>query len=334
MKVLITGGAGYIGSTICCALEDKGHTPVILDSLVMGRLEYTRNRIFYKGDICDNNLLDQIFEDHKDIECVIHCAALIVVPDSMKDPYEYYKENVNKSIGLFKKLEELGCKKIVFSSSASVYDDVDDFEVKEDSPLNPRSPYARSKYMIEMVLEDYCRAYGIKGISLRYFNVIGAEPQMRTGGYLKSPSHVLAKLLNVANGIEDVFKVTGVNWPTRDGSGLRDYIHVWDLAQAHVCALEEMDQVFSNKNDNTYMPINLGTGKGVTVREMLAAFERVHGPINQRDTEPRPGDIPGAFANVDRAKDLIKWTSHLSIEQGIQHALDWDKIRESKIEIL
>ena len=177
MKYLITGGAGYIGSTICSALEDEGHTPIILDSLITGRIEFTRGRIFYQADIADSSAVEKIFREHPDIQAVVHCAALIVVPESMAKPYEYYRENVAKSLELFRTLRDLGCKRIVFSSSAALYDVVPGFMVTEDSPLKPISPYARTKLMMEMILKDFCAAYGMRGIALRYFNPIGADPQ-------------------------------------------------------------------------------------------------------------------------------------------------------------
>lgn len=332
MKFLITGGAGYIGSTVASALEDAGHTPVILDSLVTGRMEFTKGRIFYQGDIADRNVIEKIFSDHPDIYAVLHCAALIVVPESVTKPYEYYRENVSKSNEMFHILNELGCKRIVFSSSAAIYDKVEQFMVTEEAPLAPSSPYARTKFIMEMVLKDTCRAYGIKGIALRYFNPIGADPKYRTGIHIKEPSHVLGKLVDTALGKQEYFTITGTNWPTRDGSGIRDYIHVWDLASAHLQALTNFDLAFEragNPEDN-YLVINLGSGKGVTVFELVEAFERVYGQkINKRTAEPRPGDIAGAYANADKAKKLLGWEAKLSIDEGIRSALEWGKIRES-----
>ena len=332
MKFLITGGAGYIGSTVASALEDAGHTPVILDSLVTGRMEFTKGRIFYQGDIADRNVIEKIFSDHPDIYAVLHCAALIVVPESVTKPYEYYRENVSKSNEMFHILNELGCKRIVFSSSAAIYDKVDQFMVTEEAPLAPSSPYARTKFIMEMVLKDTCRAYGMKGIALRYFNPIGADPKYRTGIHIKEPSHVLGKLVDTALGKQEYFTITGTNWPTRDGSGIRDYIHVWDLASAHLQALTNFDRAFEragNPEDN-YLVINLGSGKGVTVFELVEAFERVYGQkINKRTAEPRPGDIAGAYANADKAKKLLGWEAKLSIDEGIRSALEWGKIRES-----
>ncbi|PKO12287.1 MAG: UDP-glucose 4-epimerase GalE [Chloroflexi bacterium HGW-Chloroflexi-10] len=330
MKFLITGGAGYIGSTVASALEDAGHTPIILDSLVTGRLEFTRGRIFYQADIADRQALEAIFHDHPDIEAVLHCAARIVVPESVEQPYLYYHENVAKSLDLFKNLHELGCNKIVFSSSASIYDNVPGFMVVEDSPLNPSSPYARTKYMMEMVLQDMCNAYGMQGIALRYFNPIGADPKMRTGIHVKEPSHVLGKLVDTAMGKIAEFSITGYEYGTRDGTGIRDYIHIWDLAQAHVKALTDFDGVFKRAGspEDGYLVINLGTGFGVTVRELVTAFEKVYGQtINKRDMPPRPGDVAGACANADTAWRLLGWKAEHSIEEGIRDALKWGELR-------
>lgn len=332
MKVLVTGGAGYIGSTVCSALIDKGHTPIILDSLVTGREEFTRGRIFYKGDIADSKLLNKIFEDHPEIKYVVHCAALIIVPESVEHPFEYYKENVTKSLELFSNLNSLGCKNIIFSSSASIYDDVEDFMVTEESPLNPRSPYARTKYMMETILRDFCTAYGMKGIALRYFNPIGADPKMRSGVHIQFPSHVLGKLVDAALGINSTFYITGVHYATRDGSGIRDYIHVWDLAEAHVKAIEGFEDAFNKAGNPEYLVINLGSGKGVTVKELVNAFEKVYDKkINKREVEARPGDIPGAYANADKALYLLNWKAEKNIEDGIADALKWAEIRETII---
>ena len=331
MKVLITGGAGYIGSTICSALADVGHTPIILDSLVTGQEVFTRGHIFYKGDIADRALVSRLFADHPDIFATIHCAALIVVPESVAEPYAYYTENVVKSMGFFYQLAEMGYPRVVFSSSAAIYDVVPGFMVTEESPLNPSSPYARTKYMMEMVLKDFTHAYGLKGIALRYFNPIGADPQMRTGLHIKEPSHILGRLVAVAQGEAPEFHITGTEWPTRDGTGIRDYIHVWDLALAHIRAVEKFDRVIAAEADpeTPYAVINLGTGQGVTVREMVAAFEQVYGQeIPKREMPPRPGDVAGSYANADKAKALLGWTAEKPIEAGIADALTWGELRD------
>jgi len=331
MKYLITGGAGYIGSTICSALEDAGHTPIILDSLITGREEFTRGRIFYKGDIADEKVVTQLLRDHPDIEATVHCAALIVVPDSVSSPYEYYQDNVSKSIEFFHYLHQMGYRRVVFSSSAALYDVVPGFMVTEEAPLKPNSPYSRTKLMMEMVLRDYCVAYGMKGIALRYFNPIGADPRLRSGIHVQHPTHVLGKLVDTARGRQPEFQITGTHYPTRDGTGIRDYIHVWDLARAHVNAVTDFDKVFEragNPRDN-YLVINLGTGRGVTVRELVTAFEKVYGQtINKRETGPRPGDVAGSYTNADKAYRLLHWKAELSIEQGIADALKWGEMRE------
>jgi UDP-glucose 4-epimerase len=331
MKFLITGGAGYIGSTISSALLDAGHTPVILDSLVTGRIEFTNGRIFYQGDVADATLLKKIFQEHPDIQATVHCAALIVVPDSVSKPYEYYRENVVNSLDLFRNLNKLGCNRVVFSSSASIYGTTPDFIVTEDSSLSQTSPYARTKFMMEMVLRDFCSAYQMRGIALRYFNLIGADPKMRTGLQNLHPTHILGKLVQVALGELPYFEITGTDYPTRDGTGLRDYIHVWDLAQAHVKAVTDFDNIFVKAGNpaDGYLAINLGTGRGVTVREMVVAFEKVYGKtITKKETGHRPGDIAGAYASADKAARLMGWKTELSLEQGIQHALEWGKRRK------
>lgn len=332
MEVLVTGGAGYIGSTICSALRDQGHTPIILDSLVTGREEFTKGHIFYKGDIGDRDAVKQVFLEHPNITATIHCAALIVVPESVEKPYDYYRENVVKSMQFFYQLGELGYPRVVFSSSAAIYDVVPGFMVTEDSPLKPNSPYSRTKYMMEMVLQDFSQAYGLKGIALRYFNPIGADPQMRSGMHIKEPSHILGRLVAVALGEEPVFNITGTDWPTRDGTGIRDYIHVWDLALAHIKAVEQFDDVIEADTSSgiPYSVINLGTGRGVTVREMVDAFEGAIGQkINKVEKPPRPGDVAGAYANADKARNLLGWEAGFPIEKGIEDALKWGEMRES-----
>ncbi|MCD6576613.1 MAG: UDP-glucose 4-epimerase GalE [Anaerolineaceae bacterium] len=332
MKILVTGGAGYIGSTICSALIDAGHTPVILDSLITGRIEFTKDRIFYKGDIADSALVNRIFTEHPNIFATIHCAALIIVPESTVKPFEYYHENVGKSLELFHTLDKAGCKRLVISSSASIYDVVPGFMVTESAPLKPSSPYARTKYIMEMILRDYCAAYSMHGIALRYFNPIGADPEMRTGLQIANPSHAIGQLVDVQLGKLPQFTITGTDYDTRDGTGIRDYIHVWDLAQAHVRAVENFDTAFKNAGnpEDNYLVINLGTGRGVTVRELVTAFEAVVGKkINKADGPRRPGDTAGSFCNADTAKILLGWEAKLSIEDGISDALKWGAKRDS-----
>jgi len=331
MKVLITGGAGYIGSTICSVLIDSGHTPIILDSFVTGRREFVKDRIYFEGDIADHSLLVKILKDHPDIECCIHCAARIIIPESVENPNLYYTENVVKSIALFNSLNLLGINKIIFSSTAALYKTIESFMVTEESDLSPLSPYGKTKLCMEMVLEDFCNANYFHGISLRYFNPIGADIKMRTGPFIPDPSHLLGKLVNTALGINPVFYITGTDWPTRDGSAIRDYIHVWDLARAHVLAVEKFDNAFKGDEDK-YCTINLGSGTGVTVNEFVEAFINVNGKdIVVENAKRRPGDVAGAYTNCDKANELLGWATEYTIEDGIRDALHWADKKRIKV---
>jgi UDP-glucose 4-epimerase len=327
MKVLVTGGAGYIGSTTAKALEQAGHTPVILDSLLSGPLAFVKDRIFYEGDIADRTLLRRIVAEHPDLDATIHMAARIVVPESVEKPYEYYRDNVAKSLELFDELVALGRPRVLFSSSASLYATTEDFEVTEEDPLDPPSPYARTKRMMEQVLQDMAVATSLRAVVLRYFNPIGSDPDLESGIYAKEPSHVLGQLVMAARGQKGSFTITGTEHPTRDGTGIRDYIHVWDLARAHVRAVEQFDEVLATVDAPSTI-INIGTGAGVTVREMVASFERVFGrevPITE--APPRPGDAVGAFANVDKSARLLGWRTELSLDEAIASALAWGEKR-------
>ena len=331
MKVLVTGGAGYIGSTTAKALEVAGHTPVILDNLLTGPLAFVRDRVFYEGDIADRALLRRVFAEHPDIEATIHMAARIVVPESVEKPYEYYRDNVAKSLELFDELVALGKPRVLFSSSASLYALKPAFEVTEADALAPGSPYARTKRMMEEILQDMAVATDLRAIILRYFNPIGSDPDLESGIYAKEPSHVLGQLVMAARGLKDHFTITGVDHPTRDGTGIRDYIHVWDLAQAHVRAIELFDQVIDATGEPSAV-INIGTGEGVTVRELVASFERVFGSkVPVAEAPPRPGDAVGAFANVDRSRELLGWTAQLDLDEAIRSALAWG---EKRVQIL
>jgi UDP-glucose 4-epimerase len=199
--------------------------------------------------------------------------------------------------------------------------------VTEESPLDPQSPYARTKLVMEMVLRDMCAATSLRAIILRYFNPIGADPDFRSGIYDKLPSHVLGRLVAAARGEIDAFEITGTEHPTRDGTGIRDYIHVWDLAKAHVVAVEKFDDVLAAEAAPSSI-VNLGTGDGVTVRELLAAFERVYGTkVPTRELPPRPGDAVGAYANADKAARLLQWHTESSLDDAIASALEWGERR-------
>jgi UDP-glucose 4-epimerase len=323
MKILLTGGAGYIGSITATALEEYGHTPIILDSLLSGPRIFTRNRIFYEGDVADRQLIRQIVAEHPDIDCTIHMAARIVVPESVALPYEYYRDNVAKSLELFDELAELQKQRVIFSSSASVYAPAEDFEVFENSPLKPSSPYARTKQIMETILVDFAASGRLSALILRYFNPIGSDPYLRSGVHVRNPSHALGQIVMAAHGQCEAFMLTGVDYPTRDGTGLRDYIHVWDLALAHVRAVERFDEVLRQTGEPSSI-INVGTGTGVTVRELISAVERVLGQqVPVREVPRRVGDAIGAFANVDKARTILGWSTQHSLDDGIRSALEW-----------
>lgn len=327
MQILITGGAGYIGSTVASACEDAGHRVVILDDFSTGRREFIGERTLYEGDIADSALLDRIFTE-QDIDAVVHCAAKIVVPESVVEPLSYYENNVAKTLTLLEGLQRNGVHRFLFSSSASIYAPDDNFVVTEESPLSPGSPYARTKYMVEMVLEDFTHASDVRVLSLRYFNPIGTDPRMRSGQQLEHPTHVLAKLLE-AWSKHETFTITGVDWPTRDGSGIRDFIHVWDLAQAHVAALENFDKATA---EAPYSVFNIGTGNGVTVKELAAAFEEISGdPLNVAEGHSRPGDVAGVYTVSSKAADVLGWTAKLSETDAVRDAIAWLPVRKEML---
>ena len=327
MKVLITGGAGYIGSVTAKALESAGHTPIILDSLEIGPRVFVRHRIFYQGDIADRGLLRRIVDDHPDLGATIHMAARVVVPESVAEPYGYYDNNVARSLVLFDELTRLGKPRVLFSSSASLYAPTETFEVTEESPLAPQSPYARTKAMMESILIDLAAATELRTIILRYFNPIGSDPDLESGVYNREPTHVVPILARVALGQLPEFIITGTDYPTADGTGIRDYIHVWDLARAHVRAVEDFDRVLAEL-DATSTVINIGTGSGVTIGELVRTVVQVSGSsIPTRTAPPRPGDAVGAYAAVAKAGQVLGWKAELGLADGIASVLAWMRKR-------
>ena len=325
-EVLVAGGAGYIGSTIVSACLDAGITPVILDNLTTGRIEFTHGRLFFEGDINNKELINYIFRTHPRIHTAIHCAALISVPDSVHEPIQYYTNNVSKSIDFISSLVSNGCRRLIFSSSASVYAESNDQLLDEMSPIKPSSPYGRSKVMCEEIFKDISKSGALNVLSLRYFNPLGADPLMRTGLQILHPSSVLGRLIE-ARETGTPFQITGTDFSTRDGTGIRDYIHVWDVALAHVVAMRRFEEIFSN--DNSYEVINLGTGRGTTVLELIQAFNSVVGSdIPYIEAPRRPGDIAGGYVDGDKAQQLLGWSPTLSLSDAINDSLKWVNIRQ------
>jgi len=326
----VSGGAGYVGSCICQALIENNHTPIILDSLVSGKGYAAADQHFYQADIGNLEVLAQIFDEHPDIEALIHCAERALVVNSVFSPYEYYISNVSKSIELCNFIASAGCKKMIYCSTGAIYEDVAGFMVSEGSPIKPRSPFARSKYITEMVLEDFCAAYDTRCITLRYFNPIGIPSDMNPNPELNMDNIVTRIFTATSN--NKPFIINGTDWPTRDGTCIRDYIHVWDLAMAHVKALENFDRAFRISESTGYLPINIGSGTGSTVKEVITAFENVSGDKVSIDIgKRRPGDICGSYASINLAKDCIDWKAELSMEEAILDTLRWEDWKKRQL---
>lgn len=323
MKALITGGAGYIGSTIAACCGDNGITPVILDDYSKGLREFSHPYASYDGDIADVALVQQIMFEHPDIDAVIHCAAKTVVPESVSAPLDYYENNVAKPLTLLRELSGLGVRRFILSSTASMYEAGSDYMVDESATVAPQSPYSASKWMLERVLRDFAATRAMNAIVLRYFNPIGADLAMRSGLQDMNPTHALGKMIEAYRS-GGTFTVTGVEWPTHDGSGLRDYVHVWDLARAHVAALQNFDEVISSSETDGFDVINLGTGTGTTVFELVDAFGHATGkPLNIQTAPPRLGDVMGCATLTSKAERLLSWRAELSISDGVRGSLEW-----------
>ncbi|MDG4811013.1 UDP-glucose 4-epimerase GalE [Micromonospora sp. WMMD1120] len=322
MKVLIAGGAGFIGSTIASALIDAGHTPVVLDSLVTGRREFCRGRSFHLGDIADADAVDGLLTRHPDIEAVVHCAALIAVPDSVARPVDYYRANVSATLEFVDRLLAHGVHRLIFSSSAAIYQPEVDLGVDETSAMQATSPYAQTKVVVERMLADIAASSRLRVLSLRYFNPIGADPALRTGLQVAAPSHALGRLVQAYQaGVP--FSVNGLDWPTRDGSGLRDYVHVWDLADAHLRALSRFDDIITDAGA-AHTALNLGSGTGTTVLELVSAFNAVvDRPVLVREAPRRAGDTAGGYTRSRRAWEMLGWRAQRDLRTGIADSLAW-----------
>lgn len=317
MKVLVTGGAGYIGSHAVRELLDSGHQVVVLDDVSNGHEEAVDKRAaFVRGSTEDVDLLVQRMNLHG-IEAVMHFAANIEVGESVTDPYKYYENNFSNTIHLLEAMNICGVKKIVFSSTAAVYGDPERTPIEENAPRAPINPYGRSKMMTEMALEDGLRAYGIGYTVLRYFNVAGASPDSSIGEDHKPESHLIPRILTAAREGKAV-KIFGADYPTKDGTCIRDYVHVVDLARAHVMALEKMQEGVGTI-------YNLGSEKGFSVREVIAACEKVTGrKINVEETARRPGDPAVLVASSGKIRRELGWErKYPDMETIVAHAWNW-----------
>jgi UDP-glucose 4-epimerase len=325
MKILVTGGAGYIGSHTGLELLQAGHEVTVIDNLSNSKEESLRRvgelagkePAFHRIDLADSGELKALLSSGK-IEAVIHFAGLKAVGESVSRPLDYYRNNVAGTLVLLEAMAETGVKKIVFSSSATVYGDPASVPIREDFPLGPTNPYGRTKLMIEEILRDLGNAQpGWEITLLRYFNPVGAHPSGRIGEDPHGiPNNLLPFISQVAVGKRERLRVFGGDYPTRDGTGVRDFIHVVDLALGHLKALE-------NSRPGTAV-YNLGTGRGYSVLEMVAAFERAAGrKIPYEIVGRRPGDIAECYADPSRAKQELGWSAIRGIEEMCRDAWRW-----------
>lgn len=301
--VLVTGGAGYVGSHACLALAAAGYRPVIYDNLARGHRWAVQFGPFEEGDILDGRRLREVLERHRP-SAVLHFAALTYVGESMTDPAAYYRTNVGGSLSLLDAMRTAEVATIVFSSTAAVYGTPSITPIPESAPLAPINPYGTSKLAVEHMLADFARAYGVRAAALRYFNAAGADPEARIGEDHDPETHLIPLVLDAAAGRRDAITVFGEDYPTADGTCIRDYIHVLDLAEAHVRALAYL----LDKRDPHFVGLNLGTGQGHSVREVIEAAGRITGrTIPVRKGTRRPGDPPTLVADPARAMQLLGW---------------------------
>ena len=321
MTVLVTGGCGYIGSHLCWALADRGARIVVLDDLSTGfDWAIPPEATLVRGDIGDAALLDRLLGSGE-IDAIVHFAGSIIVPESVTDPLKYYWNNTVKSRELIAAAVRNGVKNMVFSSTAAVYGNPETIPVPEDVHLLPVSPYGSSKLMTEIMLRDTAAAHDFRYAALRYFNVAGGDPKGRTGQSTKGATHLIKVACEAHLGLRPEIQVFGTDYPTRDGTGVRDYIHVADLADAHVLALDHL------REKETSLVANCGYGNGFSVLEVLQAVERVTGAKLPVTYGPRRlGDASQIVAKVDRIRSTLPWKPKWDdLDTIVSHALAWEK---------
>ncbi len=327
MNILLTGGAGYIGSHTCVMLLENGHDVVVVDNLCNSKIESLKRVekitdkkiIFYQQDLCNVDKVHEIFRQHA-IHAVVHFAGLKSVAESVEQPLAYYQNNINGTLALCDAMQANGVRNLVFSSSATVYGNPETVPINENAPVGPFNPYGRSKLFIEEILTDLYASDKSWNIALlRYFNPVGAHPSGLIGEDPSDlPNNLMPYISQVAVGKLPKLMVYGDDYETSDGTGVRDYIHVMDLAQGHLMALEKLTA------DPSQVTYNLGTGKGYSVLEMVAAFERASGKqIPYQIVGRRPGDIPTCYADPSLAEKELGWTAGLGIDEMCADAWRW-----------
>jgi UDP-glucose-4-epimerase GalE len=321
-RVLVTGGAGYIGSHTCKALARAGFVPVTLDNLVYGHRWAVRWGPFVEGDLADQALLRRVITEHR-IAAVIHFAAFAYVGESMTAPGKYFENNIANTLGLLETMRSLDVRTIVFSSTCATYGVPQHLPIDESHPQHPVNPYGESKLFVERALHWYGVAHGIRSAALRYFNAAGADPEAEVGEEHDPETHLIPLVIAAAMGQRPAVEIFGTDYATPDGTAVRDYIHVTDLAEAHVLALQKL---LANGGD---MRLNLGTGRGHSVHEVIEAVERQAGqPIPTRYGPRRPGDPPELVADPALARQVLDWRPrHSSLEDIVATAWAWHRKR-------
>jgi UDP-glucose 4-epimerase len=317
MAVLVTGGAGYVGSNVVRWLQDKGEQVIVLDDLSQGHPEALNpDAVFLRGDFADSAVLHEIFTDY-DVTAVLHFAGSTSVPESVASPELYFENNCVKTWHLLEAMRAAGVEHFIFSSTAAVYGEPESFPITEDHPKHPTNPYGSSKLFIETMLQAYDRAHGLKSVALRYFNAAGGAPDI--GEDHTPETHLIPLVLQVALGQRDEILMFGDNYDTPDGTCVRDYVHVSDLAQAHVKALEYL------RTGGETTAFNLGNGQGYSVKEVVEVSRQVTGEkIKSRVAERRDGDPSRLVASSDRARDLLDWQPQFpALQDIIASAWSW-----------
>jgi UDP-glucose-4-epimerase GalE len=320
MKILVTGGAGYIGSHTVQELIHQGYEIVILDNLSTGKRELVPGGELIEGDLRDTADLERTFRQHQ-FQSVIHFASLIQVGESYADPQKYYRHNLITSLNLLHAMLQAGVKNFIFSSSAAVYGIPEQIPIPESHPLNPLNPYGWTKLFVEKILSDYERAYGLKFVSLRYFNAAGADPDGRLGEMHEPETHLIPNILLFLLGQRPDFSLFGKDYSTPDGTAIRDYIHVTDLAKAHVLALQKLPAL---KNSEF---INLGANRGYSVMEVIKKTEDITGQKVSYHVKPRrKGDVDVLLASRDKAKKMLQWElAYSDLDTIIATAWNWHR---------
>ncbi|NOR21366.1 MAG: UDP-glucose 4-epimerase GalE [Candidatus Aminicenantes bacterium] len=320
MKILVAGGAGYIGSHTAKELIKEGFEVVVFDNFSTGKKELLVGGELFEGDLMHKESIKKALGS-KNIEAVLHFASLIQVGESYADPRKYYTHNLITSLNLLDVMLEVGVKYFVFSSSAAVYGEPLQNPIPESHPLNPFNPYGQTKFFVEKVIQDYERAYGLKFISLRYFNAAGADPEGHLGELHDPETHLIPNILLFLLGKKKKFEIFGKDFPTKDGTAVRDYIHVTDLAKAHVLSLKKL--LKSSQSEF----INLGTNKGYSVLEIINKTEEITGEkVLYTESPRREGDVPVLLASREKAEKILGWKLyHSNIETIIETAWNWHR---------